>query len=828
MSATEQHSETADTATATAAIAATTDNMSTTQQCDSAQHSGCALSSDSSDLSAYTDLLTDPVALSTHLPALRIALLHKHIQLYAAHLDKFYRHYNVATPYDMSRYGYVPRHYRDFASESPSPSPGSSGSGSDRSASPCASPAPAQMSVQLPSPASPSAVSISDVHISQNSCMSLDSALSPTATSLSPTIASMPHTPANSNDSTVTGPTAPLTPSFFVRLKQKVSRWIKRVKDKGDQPQVDLHQQQANEQEQTINAQQVQADVLAREQQLKVEQRTETALTALLPMFPHVEFDQALQVLEIYSDDVERSVEYLLNHSTHALQSEYAQFRANQDAEAARKERFNAVKHAFETGTSFRPEYNSSTPSPAYSPDSLPPSDLSFPLKSPSLYKQHSLAEKCVVFRVADVCERGIVTLQCCLDRHRNPIDTEKTSPISIPIRHLLRLQPKVCSAAETLQIEHDIATRSATLVYQVEDGYICPVQSYPSIRLLNSDYKIDFESETVTNISHVTDGPIKYTAVRDDGSNPLLLTQTIDVFTTAVDAATHNIVHMHFHDVSEEVTVDSINITNTALTLEDVSAAVLRQYKDVTGRNLCYKLVVKDGAIVAILSPVGSDGEVTVQLLKFDEHRVPAVGSLVDVSGQLCRVISVPTGMIVQNSAVCDDALPQHDTCTSLTASNSVINAQPTGSVHACRDRHAADMPGHIQVQLLIDNPDTAAGGSATVSRNRTLHVCVCRLSEPTAAQLEAYQRQQLQAVQTQQDHIAALIQELQHELQQNPSTISLDALQNKRDTLMSALQQPELSVSFVTSMQPALSSINTQLGRLQRSSALSRRMSS
>jgi hypothetical protein len=63
--------------------------------------------------------------------------------------------------------------------------------------------------------------------------------------------------------------------------------------------------------------------------------------------------------------------------------------------------------------------------------------------------------------------------------------------------------------------------------------------------------------------------GPVLFTASLNATANPLLNRNPIELYTEVVDAVTHNVCHMHVDDLSADLAIDSVMLTNTDKTVE-------------------------------------------------------------------------------------------------------------------------------------------------------------------------------------------------------------------------------------------------------------------
>lgn len=70
------------------------------------------------------------------------------------------------------------------------------------------------------------------------------------------------------------------------------------------------------------------------------------------------------------------------------------------------------------------------------------------------------------------------------------------------------------------------------------------------------------------------------------------------------IDDVTHNVVHMHIDDTRDDVSVDTVNLSFTDQNVEDNMTFT----KDISGRHLAYRIVVKDQKVVLVpFAPSGA-----------------------------------------------------------------------------------------------------------------------------------------------------------------------------------------------------------------------------
>ena len=116
-----------------------------------------------------------------------------------------------------------------------------------------------------------------------------------------------------------------------------------------------------------------------------------------------------------------------------------------------------------------------------------------------------------------------------------------------------------------------------------------------------------------------------------------------MELYTQEVDEETHNIVQVYFSDLRDEVAVDVLNLTGTDVSLEDAECITFDA--DATGAALNYKIIVRDGRVVAVLYQEGGE----VRHSPFIEHALPPPGSFVTLAdGALGILQALPRGLVV------------------------------------------------------------------------------------------------------------------------------------------------------------------------------------
>ena len=127
---------------------------------------------------------------------------------------------------------------------------------------------------------------------------------------------------------------------------------------------------------------------------------------------------------------------------------------------------------------------------------------------------------------------------------------------------------------------------------------------------------------------------------------------------------------------------MDVLNLSGTSTSLSDEECNAF--HADATGAALNYKIIVRDGAVVAVLYQ--EDG--LVRPSPFVEHRLPAAGSFVTLpDGELGRLGELPRGLIVAREP---RDLPE---CAP-------VYAPLPGLRH--KGKHPAELPGMVDLSVL------------------------------------------------------------------------------------------------------------------------------
>ena len=127
---------------------------------------------------------------------------------------------------------------------------------------------------------------------------------------------------------------------------------------------------------------------------------------------------------------------------------------------------------------------------------------------------------------------------------------------------------------------------------------------------------------------------------------------------------------------------MDVLNLTGTAISLHDDECCAF--HTDATGAALNYKIIVRDGGVIAVLYQ--EDG--AIRPSPFVEHRLPPAGSFVVLpDGSLGKLGALPRGLVVAREP---RDLPEHAPMWPCLP----------GLRH--KGKHPAELPGLVDLQLL------------------------------------------------------------------------------------------------------------------------------
>ncbi len=233
----------------------------------------------------------------------------------------------------------------------------------------------------------------------------------------------------------------------------------------------------------------------------------------------------------------------------------------------------------------------------------------------------------------------------------------------------------------------------------------------------------------------------------------------------------------------------------------------------DAAGRNLTYKILVKDQAVSCVLTKYTHSVAPAVH----SESVCPALGSLVLMpGGRIARVEGIPIGLVVTSNprsiersanppAAADsskhqeDASAAADTDSSAPASGSAAAAAAPAAAathyapdreHTCLAKHPQDLPGLLHVRVLYD------GKKLQPPPGRCLAIAVCRVRVASEAQLKPYRDAQSALRKTKDELLLNTLSSLEALVAagaQNPEVVEPEVLNGMRASVRSLLADAE-----------------------------------
>jgi len=294
---------------------------------------------------------------------------------------------------------------------------------------------------------------------------------------------------------------------------------------------------------------------------------------------------------------------------------------------------------------------------------------------------------------------------------------SRSTSALKLPLR-LLGGRVRLLTAEEAEEAQSAAATERLFVVRYSggEDGSpIEPVQILPE-GLSLADYNISFAAGvSALRVEHRLDGPVKCRA-EPVPRKQVFADTPLELYTQELDEETHNIVQVYFSDTRDEVSIDVLNLTGTGLTLQDAECAAFPD--DASGAALNYKILVRDGVVLAVLYKEGEH----VRSSPFLEHRLPPPGAFVVLSDGCLGVLqSLPRGLIVTRTP---RDLPEN-----------APQWPPRQGLRA-KGKHPAELPGMVDVKLVqLDG--------AVAWKPLQCSVPVCALTPADSARLQLWHAQ-------------------------------------------------------------------------------------
>ncbi|OMJ92309.1 hypothetical protein SteCoe_4971 [Stentor coeruleus] len=248
---------------------------------------------------------------------------------------------------------------------------------------------------------------------------------------------------------------------------------------------------------------------------------------------------------------------------------------------------------------------------------------------------------------------------------------------------------------SETDSIMNTLDTCQLTVYYQLievenNEKICCPINILPDgIGLQDYEIKFSNTQHEITEIVNKNEGAIKFTTIVVSEDCGLIQASVIELFTHEMSDHILNVLHLHVEDMKEEIPLDAIYMLpeQSSQEYEDWS-------KDFTGLELRYKLLVKSGKVDSILYNTGS----TTEYIHFLERRIK-IGDYYKYENYIVQVMSVPTGLLTR------DWQGKKSDCGLVYTLN-----KPESH---CLARHAIDLPGLVDVKIIMSQGDFVKDGS-------------------------------------------------------------------------------------------------------------------
>jgi len=303
-------------------------------------------------------------------------------------------------------------------------------------------------------------------------------------------------------------------------------------------------------------------------------------------------------------------------------------------------------------------------------------------LPIPSFTRESSISlPPSLAFQIVEMSdENRTVTVQQLRDRNKVPLFSGPKATFLLEdfLKHKWYF-------ADQEKFHENMGKRRLHIKYQIEkvSGDMIPISLRPVVPF--NEYIMNWDNSTrkLNSVSHKQDGKVAFSCTETDShiydDAPIL------IYTQVVDDQTLNIVFIGITDTREEIRVDPVNITYTSKTVKDF----FTEFKqDFGGNALNYRIIVKDGAVQAVL---GSSKKGKPQREKFVEISVPRLGSYVTFKDgkKIGRLQSIPTGMIVTNKLSGAKRVPLH------------YKRRPGPENFG---RHVSEIAGYVDIDVLLD----------------------------------------------------------------------------------------------------------------------------
>lgn len=245
----------------------------------------------------------------------------------------------------------------------------------------------------------------------------------------------------------------------------------------------------------------------------------------------------------------------------------------------------------------------------------------------------------------------------------------------------------------KTLLLE-EIPNRVIHIQYQLvdigeENKVCCPVHIQPSISMQDYEIKFNTSQESISSVYNKSEGDVRFTTIQIDESCGFVYDSLIQLYTHELNDHVVNLVHFHLDDMNEEIPIDVVYMLPTQS---------WEEYKDfdtdVKGMSLRYKILVKNGHVDSVLYNSGSQ----VDRLEFIEKKLKNEVYM-KYQDMIVKVLGIPTGMLARDWRGKQMELPSN-----------FLNYAP---LDLCRSRHFVDLPGLVDVKIILDNMQIVSDGA-------------------------------------------------------------------------------------------------------------------
>ena len=307
------------------------------------------------------------------------------------------------------------------------------------------------------------------------------------------------------------------------------------------------------------------------------------------------------------------------------------------------------------------------------------------------------------VFLVENIDENNL-QVGILLLKDKNGIALKEPSRVKKSIIELENF--KAILRSETDSIMSTLNSHKITVFYQIieienNEKICCPVNITPhGISLQDYEIKFNNSQQEITEIVNKADGAVQFSTILVSEDCGLVHDSVIEIFSSEISSHILNVLHFHIEDMKTEIPIEAIYIlsSQTPAEYEDWT-------KDAFGRELRYKLIVKNGKIEAVLYNTGS----TTEYIHFIERRIQ-IGDWFKFEDFVIEIIGLPTGLLTRDWEGKEIEFP--------------IEFVKHQSISSCLNRHASDLPGLIDVKVIIHQGEVFTG-------TKEFAVPICQIEE-------------------------------------------------------------------------------------------------